>query len=443
MIWRVEQSLIVGLVLFTRTALATNCTTASVASESDAETLRQSCQVITGDLTIGPFAQNTSTINLNLDGITTVKGNIKHDFGSSEFWIEETPFTLTWSTLTKIGGSLVFGDDVCNMHNLTLPNLTTVGGSFSMGIWCSNLTYLDITSLEYVGDLEISGKNLKTLRHTKLSNATGLWIYDNLLDSVDSLFNNPLNITAGAEIETLPNVKNVTIGLRSVDRLNVYSNLTVILGGSSATEMSLGSVELADLTGLQRSSSLEKLTANNITVEPSGSMPEIYLPFDDLRLVYIKEGSYSDVVTLRLPPKAVNWTGGFELSVYESPGLNLSSMYGVDDQGNSVQTWYWPTNVSSVGIYNAIIANSFFDTFVAQQNGSMNATGDTPSTLSYFSLEATNRSHLDCTTFNNLQKMNRLPQTEATFASTTGYYCESRGLHWDWWGGESENLRVV
>lgn len=228
-----------------------------------------------------------------------------------------------------------------------------------MGIMSNNLTYLDITSLEYVGDLVIAGKSLATLHHTKLSNATGLWVYDNLLDSVDSLFNNPLNITAGAEIDTLPNVKNVTIGLRSVDRLNVYSNMTVILGGSSATEMSLGSVELSDLTGLRRSSSLKKPTADNITVEPSGNMSEIYLPFDDLRLVYIKEGSYSDVVTLRLPPKAVNWTGGFELSVWESPGLNLSSMYGVDDQGNRIQTCYWPTNVSSIGIYNAIVATSF------------------------------------------------------------------------------------
>lgn len=230
------------------------CFTASITSESDAETLRQSCSVITGDLTIGSYSQNVSSVHINLDGIETINGSINHDAGAGDdFNYLETPFTVSSSTLTKIGGSVTFGDDVCNLFNFTVPNLTTVTGTFSVGFWCSNLTYLDITSLEYVDSLEIAGKSLITLRHTKLSNATDVWVYDNLLDSIDSIFNNPLNITTGADIETLPNVKNVTVGFLSANTLSVWSTRTVILGGSSATEMSLGNATFAELTGLQRS----------------------------------------------------------------------------------------------------------------------------------------------------------------------------------------------
>jgi hypothetical protein len=309
-------------------------------------------------LTIGPFVQNTSTVHINLDGIKTVKGNINHDLGSHDFTYQETPFTVSSSTLTKVGGTVLFGDDVCNMLNFSMPSLTTVSGDFTMSFWCSNLTYLDITSLEFVQNLQIAGKSLTTLHNTKLSNATGLWIYDNLLDSVDSIFNNPLNITTGAEIDTLPNVKNVTIGFHSANSLYI-SDLSVILGGSSSTEMSLGNVTFYKLTGLQRNSNLKVLTADSVDTVPTSSMSQMDIPFDDLRQLSVREGTYSDLVTLRLPAKAANWTGGFALSVYMSPGLNLSSMYGLDDQGNQIQTWYWPTNVSSIDIYEAIVANEF------------------------------------------------------------------------------------
>jgi hypothetical protein len=76
-------------------------------------------------------------------------------------------------------------------------------------------------------------------------------------------------------------------------------------------------------------------------------------------MLSVSEAAYSNVETLRLPAKAVNWTGGFMLDVVFSPGLNLSSMYGVDEQGNNIQTWYWPTNVSYIRLSEAIVANPF------------------------------------------------------------------------------------
>jgi hypothetical protein len=72
-----------------------------------------------------------------------------------------------------------------------------------------------------------------------------------------------LNITGEAEIQTLPNVKNVTVGFRSAKRLSM-SNMTVILGGSSTTEMSLEHVSLSGLTGLERGSKLESLTVDSM-----------------------------------------------------------------------------------------------------------------------------------------------------------------------------------
>lgn len=132
------------------------------------------------------------------------------------------------------------------------------------------------------------------------------------------------------------------------------------LGGSSTTEMSLGFVELSGLTGLQRSSRLERLIAKSVTYEPRGGMSQIYLPFDNLEDLVVLERSYSDLVTLRPPPNAVNRTGGFALTISDSLGIRFSSMYGLDEQGNWIQTWYWPTNVSSICINGAVVANSFF-----------------------------------------------------------------------------------
>ncbi|KAJ5153297.1 uncharacterized protein N7482_009775 [Penicillium canariense] len=363
MIVRLDQALILGLVLFTTQGLAANCSTISITSESGAKTLRETCRVITGDLTLGPFPQTASSIYINLDGIETITGNLNHDSGIdiSDVGVTEVPFTVSSLTLKEVGGSVTFDEsiDVSGLQNFTMPNLATVLRSFSMGLGAANFTYLDITSLEYVSQLTIGGTNLATLRHTKLSHATGLWVYDNSLDSIDSLFNNPLNLTSGADIYGLPNVKNVTVGFRSASRLYVSSNLTVILGGSSATNMSLGAVQLFNLTGLQRSSHLNILTADSVDIRPGNGISQIDVPFDDLRELSVREEAYNSEMELRLPAKAVNWTGGFKLNIDWSPQLNFSSIYGLDNQGNRVQNWFWPTNVSSISIYNAIIANSF------------------------------------------------------------------------------------
>ncbi|KAJ5118197.1 hypothetical protein N7448_009909 [Penicillium atrosanguineum] len=107
--------------------------------------------------------------------------------------------------------------------------------------------------------------------------------------------------------------------------------MTVILGGTSTTEMSLRSVELSGLTGLQRSSCLEKLMAKSVTYEPRDGISQIYLLFDNLEELVGQEVSYSDLVTLRLPLKTVNWTGCFALTVYDTPVLNISSMYGLEE----------------------------------------------------------------------------------------------------------------
>ena len=63
--------------------------------------------------------------------------------------------------------------------------------------------------------------------------------------------------------------------------------------------------------------------------------------------------------SITLPPKAVDWTGGFDLDIVGAPDLNLTSIYGVNDKGNRVQTWYWPKNVSRIRISDVTVGNAF------------------------------------------------------------------------------------
>ncbi|KAJ5692417.1 hypothetical protein N7462_001840 [Penicillium macrosclerotiorum] len=359
MLGHIRIHLGIGLALFCTKTLAVNCTSPSITSEADAETVRQGCNQISGNLTIGPFSQNASSLYIDLDGIETIQGSLLHESGLTDYDATEIPFSVSSTTLVEVGGDVQFGDWISGLTNLTLPNLGRVNGAFYMGVWSSNLTYLDITSLESVNSIWIGGRSLTTMHHTRLRNASSITVDDAALDSVDSLFNNPLNITGGAYIwDPLPNMNTVTIGFNSTNLLAVSSHVTVIFGGSNTTEMYLETIEIDAGSALERGSKVQTLKANSLQFSPGDNTTSLNVPFDDLQALGLRNGEkYEKFQTIRLPAQAVNYTGGFQLNIDECPYLNLSSMYSVDDSSN--QTWYWPTNISSIYIYNADVSNSF------------------------------------------------------------------------------------
>ncbi|KAJ5711752.1 hypothetical protein N7488_005908 [Penicillium malachiteum] len=259
--------------------------------------------------------------------------------------------------------------------------------------------------------LNINAENLTTLHHTKLTNVTDIEVYPVFLDSVDSVLNNAIDIASCTVQGPFPNMDTITIGFTNVsEKLSIDADLNVTLGGSSTTEMNLKQFELAgNSTGLTRSSTLESLTVNQFQVTNT-LMNRLYVDFDDLEYLGVWGGDdFNYLEEIQFPPKAVDWTGGFKLylQLNENLKLNLTSQYTIDDAGKQIQTWYWPTNISSIEIYDALIGNAFFDTFLAQEMQPLDST-PAPSILDKFVLWPNTTSVLNCTPFDTLQKMGRV-----------------------------------
>ncbi|KAJ5793516.1 hypothetical protein N7457_000115 [Penicillium paradoxum] len=239
--------------------------------------------------------------------------------------------------------------------------------------------------------------------------------------SLDSLTDNPINIT-NARIEgPFPNIRNVAIGFTVSSALSISTVPSITLGGSSTTEMTIRELTLSgDITELKRSKQVQTLRVDTLVLGYNLSTTELDIPFDDLR--YLDAGHEwmtRPLKSITLPPSAVNWTGGFELYITNAPDLNLSSAYGSDKQGKTIQTWYWPTNISSIALNNVNVGNGFFDAFVAQQNGSSNSQ-PAPSVLNYFSVTPSrNSTAFDCTPFIELQRMGRLT------SGTDNFHCDN------------------
>lgn len=164
-------------------------------------------------------------------------------------------------------------------------------------------------------------------------------IFTILVDSIDSLFNNPIDIRSCEAIGPFPNMETITVGFTNVSEdVWIDATLNVTLGGSSTTKMHVAELKLAgNSTGLTRSSTLESLTLKYILLQDT-FMSRLDLYFGNLQSLEVDSADYYYLEEIRLPPQAVNWTGGFVLSILSNPKLNLTSQYTTDDAGNQVQT---------------------------------------------------------------------------------------------------------
>ncbi|KAJ5688461.1 hypothetical protein N7536_011080 [Penicillium majusculum] len=243
-------------------AFAANCSSTWIKSMADANTLRQNCRVVTGNVDIGPFTDN-GTVNINLDGVEVIEGILKESYSMEDNYVTQPYYTLSSSSLKKVNG-LEFGRYSTKVMNLTLPSLASVDVSVDIGVVAYNLTYLDITSLDSAHIISIGPPNLTTLRHTGLRNVTTLYIYPMQIDSLGSLTDNPLNLSQTYIQGLFPNVNNIVIGFTSADYIRIYDNSALTLGGASTMEMTIKKIYIAGVTDFKRSAQLKTLKLDSI-----------------------------------------------------------------------------------------------------------------------------------------------------------------------------------
>jgi hypothetical protein len=93
------------------------------------------------------------------------------------------------------------------------------------------------------------------------------------------------------------------------------------------------------VTDIKRSSQIDSLNVDSLKLKSDVSIIHLELLFDNLRSLQIYQRYETHPMKdITLPPKAMNWTGGFEIEIYYATALNLTSIYGSDDQGNQIQT---------------------------------------------------------------------------------------------------------
>lgn len=339
--------------------LADDCTNVTIANAADAEAVRKSCRVIQGDLV---FADTLSE-SINLDGVETVLGGIRHDgsCGRISGCPYVSPFTISSSTLTRVNQTMYFWY-FPGLEKLILPSLVTVDGGFMLKR-LHNLTHLDITGLSYVGWVVLETPRLKTLLLDGLKGFTGIegngdvGIWDaGEIESVDGFFRNPIDpypyfTPPGSAVESglgitgsaIPNVREVNIGWTRISTLTISGkNLTVVLGGPSTKSMEIGKLELmSGVTDLKRSPGLKNLTLTTFFMENNPNMTHLRADFDQVANFTVY--AYDSLRALEFPPQAVNWVNlSLHLNHGRSSPLNLSSEHTVDASGQRRKTWYWP-----------------------------------------------------------------------------------------------------
>ncbi|CAG8885687.1 unnamed protein product [Penicillium egyptiacum] len=336
-------------------------------------------------------------------------------------------YTLSSSSLEAVD-AVEIGFYNTKVVNLTLPSLTSVRTSIDIGRRAYDLTYLDISSLNFAHTITLSPPNLTSLRHTRLRNVTMMNIDAMQIDSLDSLTDNQLNMREVLIQGPFPNVNEIAIGFTSAGYLHINDNSSLTLGGSSKTEMAIEKLNVHGITDLKRSAQLKTLKVDTLELSSSISITHLEIPFDNLRSLSIQQQwETHPLKSITLPPKAVYWTGGFELYALAAPDLNLTSVYGANQKGNGIQTWYWPKNVSSISISDVTVGNAFLyvslprslrvvmktypknsDPFITQQKGSLDGQFP-PSVLNEFGVSPSANSSFNCTPFVELQSMGRLP----------------------------------
>ncbi|KAJ5186076.1 hypothetical protein N7472_010916 [Penicillium cf. griseofulvum] len=378
------------VVLCCSNAFAANCSSTWITSVADADMLRQNCRVVTGHVGIGPFSGD-DTVHINLDGIEAIEGTLGEYPYARHNYFTQPSYTLTSSSLKKVD-AVEFGEYNTRIVNLTLPSLTSVNDYVLIGRLAYQLAYLDITSLHSARSITLGSPDLKTLHHTNLRNVTSLSIYPMQVDSLDSLSDNELNLDDLYIKGPFPNVNNIPIGFKSVDFIQISDNSSVTLGGSSTKGMTIKRLNLDNVTGFKRSAKLKTLEVGYLKFSDPVYITHLELPFDNLGTLIIQQYDANPLKSITLPPQR-------------------RELDRADDQGNPIQTWYWPKNVTLIDISAATVKNTFFDPFVVQQMG-LNKDFP-PSVLSAFRISPLeNSTSFNCTTFRELQGMGRLSDAD-------------------------------
>lgn len=348
----------------------------SIRSAADAEEIRKRCSTIGGDLQIIDLMES-----INLDGVQTINGSFNVYTSDTTAPPPSSPFTISSSTLSTLGGSLYL-DGPKGLEAVRLPALEIVQ---SLSIYGPDLTYMDITNLHTLGRLVLDAPSLKTLRHNGFREIIGGYrkptflVYGAALDSVDSLFENPLKGVGYTRFGSLPNVDHVNFGFASVESVNFMGNgnLTVTMGGPRTTSMEIDRLMLeGGVKELARSPDLVNLTVKDFKLADDGEVNDnpinngkhILLPFDSLRYLFVSVYSSSATQRVELPREAVGWKD-FELFMYSnSSRLDMSSQYSIDENGETKQTWYWPEGDIEKIYVNGYLKTEFLYVSLSQQS---------------------------------------------------------------------------
>ncbi len=356
-------------------ASTVDCSYALITSAADAELVGKNCPTVNGNIT---FATSES---VNLDGVQVIEGNISNSQAVYECDWENRihgpcnstgPFTISMPSLTTVHGNLHF-EGYLDLANLSLPKLTQINQFFLDSVY--NLTYMDITELDTLSSFSIDRtRRLATMRHTGLRNYTGqplnyfntLWISDTSLDSVDSIFSNPFNLSgipqswAFVGFDMMPNLRRATFGIASADYVRLGGgNVTITFGGPTTRTMDLDTIDLSGgVGGFERHPNLQNISVGVIST-PIGNnnFTSLSLPFDQLGKLDLQgETKVQQISNL---PQAVSWTN-FTLSITLCDALNLSSQSEPNAAGQLGQTWYWPqTDMESVAIEGGYFTENF------------------------------------------------------------------------------------
>ncbi|GKT60290.1 hypothetical protein ColTof4_00424 [Colletotrichum tofieldiae] len=307
----------------------------------DADILRN-CREVNGNVVVALI----ETANIDLSGPEVIHGNLS---GTEQYMSKGTSLNISSTTLTTVDGHLsISGYGNPAIQNISFPRLNTVGGTFSL--WnLGNLVYVDITNLHTVGAFDIWAWRLSTLKHKELRkiapapwNREGIRISETSLESVDSIFNN--NIKVGhASLYGSSALKRVVVGFNESASLILSGSpetkqLEVVLGGESTTSMHIGLISLSgDVASFQRSSSLQKLTADSFQ-SYENHYKHLHLPFDQLSSLELYRDESLEWISI--PPQATRWAN-FSLRI-DHTKANLSSEYMIDEKGELVRSWYWP-----------------------------------------------------------------------------------------------------
>ncbi|KAK7404073.1 hypothetical protein QQX98_010131 [Neonectria punicea] len=363
--------LIIGsLQLFLETARCVECTNVTISTADDADQVRKDCKAIQGFLR---FENVNET--LNLDGLETIDGDVRHDGDGFEgdgdmdapYPTGRTTFDIHSSTLQTVNGSVYFWR-FNGLKELRFPNLTRVEKGFSMNSmnW---LKVLDITKLERLGSFEVAAKHLTTLRHDGFRGFTGtsynggsLSFTTARVDSLDSWFRYPLTIErtirefnpelapGSVNINTwnLPNVKNITIGWAKTDKVWIRSfggnrtvgrGITVKFGGSQTKSQEIDFLQLeGNVTVFERGPVLDTLEVGRLLFRKSDEKEVDLSIFDKVTNLTID--SNQNLQKVRLSPSAVDWE---DVNLYMSYNINLTLTSEYRDPENKTDKfWYWP-----------------------------------------------------------------------------------------------------